>query len=151
MSTVISAQESLGLSERRAIQTYQEQQWPALEKAMKDALGFAVEIQVEWEKIALPGQAESYTQDFYWNKAIFSPLAMAFKQITADALGKDALKAKLTKVVVTFDAATAPASNYANGIKLENGVLTVNLRPAANADEEKAKADAIQKAIESKL
>jgi len=151
MSANLTAQESLGLAERRAIKTYQEQQWPAQEKALKEAVGFAIELQIDWEKMAEPGKADAYTQDFYWSKAIFNPLTTALKQITVDAIGKDALKAKLKKIVITFNADTAPASNYANGVALESGVLTVNLRPGANADDEKEKADAIQKAIEAKL
>jgi len=73
------------------------------------------------------------------------------KKVTADDMGKQALKSNLKKVVVTYNQGTAPASNYANGVNFESGTLTINFQPYANAADITARADAIQKLLESKL
>ncbi len=75
----------------------------------------------------------------------------ALKAITADDIGKEALKAGLKKVVITFDESTAPASNYETGLKLTDGVLTMNFTPWSNEDDLKRRAEAIQKVVEAGL
>ncbi len=66
---------------------------------------------------------------------------------------KDALKAKLKKLVIMYDAKIAPASNYANGLKFKAGVLTINWASYTNTDEycmaERIKA--LKEFVESKL
>ncbi len=75
----------------------------------------------------------------------------ALKKITADDMGKAALKKSLQKVVVTYDKASAPASAYDKGLTFESGALTINFEPYANASEVAPRAMAIQKLLESKL
>ena len=55
-------------------------------------------------------------------KIYFEPLAAALQSITADELGKNALKSKLKKVVIHCDG-DAPASNYAAGLKFDDAFL----------------------------
>jgi hypothetical protein len=66
-------------------------------------------------------------------------------------MGKQAVRAKLRKIVVTFEEATAPATAYENGVKFEDGVLTLNFRPFTNADDVSPRAEAIRKKLEAKL
>ena len=66
-------------------------------------------------------------------------------------MGKESLKTKLKKVVVTYNKGTAPASNCANGVNFDSGTLTINFQPYANTGDITARADAIQKLLESKL
>ena len=59
-------------------------------------------------------------------------------------------------MVITYDASTAPASNYPNGITVADGVLTINFAPYSNAGDEtsvnfKERVNAIQKGVEAKL
>lgn len=139
------------LAERRAIKAYQENVFPAQLKAIHDAAGFAVPVDVRWEAIAVADRGDSYGEEWFWTKVYFTPLRTALAAITADAMGKDALTAKLKTIVVTFDEATAPASAYERGVSFAGGVLTVNFKPGTNADDVQARADAIRKVLEAGL
>lgn len=152
-SSFIVAQEAktLGLAERRALKEYQEKNFPDIKKGLMTAVGFEVPLDIKWDELAQPGEADRYKEDGYWGATIFTPLTKAITSITADKEGKDALKAKLKKIVITYNPDTAPASNYANGIKFEAGVLTINFRPYSNVDDVKARVDAIQKLLEDNL
>lgn len=141
----------LGLAERRAIKAYQDSTYPGLKKAIDQAAGFEPAMDVRWETIARPGEAENYKEDAYWTNIYFKPVADALRTISADQMGKDALQKSLKKIVVTYDEATAPASNYPNGVKFDGGTLTINFRPFSNSDDTKDRTDAIRKALEEKL
>lgn len=147
---------SLGLAERRGIKKYQDETYPALLSAIRAAAGTELEVDVKWDVIAGAGQAVSYSEPWYWTQIYFEPLAAALAQVGRDDMGKEALKKGLKKVVVTHDAATAPASNYPNGLSFEGGVLTINFTPGANAGDKdstdfKARVEAIVGALEPKL
>jgi hypothetical protein len=152
VSAPVMAQE-LGLPERRALKEYQEKQFPEIQKAVKTAAGFDVPLDVKWEQIAKPGDAEKYKDNVYWGFTIFQPLSLALNAVASDQMGKTALKAKLKKIVVMYDKATAPISNFPNGLKWDAGVLTINFTPNENGREDylKERADAIRKLLESKL
>jgi hypothetical protein len=130
--TFVNAQEGLGLAERRALKAYQDEQYPAMKKAIEDGAGYQVSIEVMWEQIAKPGKADKYKEPEYFENTLFKPVALALQSITKDAMGKTALKAKLKKIIFLHDAKTAPVSNWPNGLKMENGVLTVNWTPYEN-------------------
>lgn len=147
---------ALGLAERRGIKKFQDEKYPALLKSIRDAAGSELEVDVKWELIAQPGQGDSYSEDWYWSQIYFEPLAAALAQIGRDEMGKEALKKGLKKVVVTFDSATAPASNYPNGLTFEGGVLTINFTPGSNAGDStspdfKARVEAMVGVLEPKL
>ena len=153
LASVSFAQDShsLGLAERRAIKEYQEKTFPGLQAQITQAAGFEVPLEVQWDAIAQPGEAEKYASEDYFTNIYFTPLVDALRKITADDMGKQALKSNLKKVVITYNKGTAPASNYANGINFDSGTLTINFQPYANAGDIAARADAIQKLLESKL
>jgi hypothetical protein len=143
--------QSLGLAERRALKEYQEKTFLGLQTQITQAAGFEVPLEVQWDAIAQPGDATKYASDDYFTNIYFTPLVDALKKITADDMGKQALKTKLRKVVVTYNKATAPASNYPTGLNFESGTLTINFQPYSNANDVTPRADAIQKLLESKL
>lgn len=145
-----------GLAERRAIKEYQEKTFPELKKQIDQAAGFDVKVTVHWNELALPGQAESYNQDFFISDIFFHPLIEALKSVTADQMGKDALKSGLKEIVIKYDPATAPISNYAQGWPFENGVLTLNYQPGVNSDGRdgsnyKERVSALKQILETKL
>ncbi len=140
-----------GLGERRAVAEYQESKFKQLKADIVAAAGFEVPVTVEWTKIALPGESANYSQDGFWTNIYFVPLAGALKAITKDELGKSALKEKLKEISITFDEATAPASNYPNGITFNAGKLIINFKPWSNADDLKEREAAIQKVLEENL
>lgn len=151
--TVLRAQDaaSLALPERRALKEYQEKKLPELQKNINAAAKFDVPMEIQWGAIAQKDQGGSYMEDDYFTNVYFVPLANALKEVTSDAMGADALKAKLKKVVITYDQSTAPASNYPNGIKFENGTLTINFTPFSNSADVEPRTKAIAAGLESKL
>jgi hypothetical protein len=152
----LMAQEKLGLGDRRALKEYQDTKLPALQKAINEAAGFAVTLDVDWNAIARIGEGDRYNDPEYWTQIYFQPLAAALKKVAVDDMGKKALKAGLKKVVITFDERTAPASNWPNGLKFDNGTFTINFTPFSNAGDEssanfKERVEAMVKVLESKL
>jgi hypothetical protein len=139
-----------GLAERRAIESYKQEKYPALEKAIQDAAGFAVPVEVAWDQLAQPGDAKYYADDGYFGKTIFEPLAAGLKEVGKDQMGKDALKQKLKSIRVRYDSKTS-SSNYAGSLKFDGGVLDVNWRPFANTADFKPRVDAVVQVLEKGL
>lgn len=146
-----SVQAAPGLAERRAIAAYQNDVYAGQLQAIQAAAGFELAVEVQWESIALPGQAASYAQDAFWTDVYFTPLTQALQAVAVDEMGRQALAEKLKRVVVRFDEQTAPASAYADGVQFEGGQLSLNFRPYTNPDDATARAQAIQQALEAGL
>ena len=142
---------SLALPERRALKEYQEKKPPELQKDINAAAKFDVPLDVQWGAIARKDQGASYMQDDYFTNIYFVPLANALKQVTSDAMGAEALKAKLKKVVITYDESTLYPSDYEKDVKFENGTLTINFAPYTNSYQVEERAKAIASGLESKL
>ena len=145
------AQEAVGLAERRAISAYRQDRYPALEKAIQEAVGFPVPVEVAWDQLTIPGDAKYYSDEGYFGKTIFEPLAAGLRDIAKDQMGRDALKQKLKTIRVRYDEKTAPASNYPNGLKFDGGVLDVNWRPYSNVADYKERVDAVVQVLEKGL
>jgi len=145
------AQSEPGLAERRAIASYQKDQYPALQKKIQQAAGFEVPIEVNWNSIAMPGDAEHYAKDDYFVKTIFQPLETALAEVAKDDMGKAALKEKLKKISIMYSEAGASASAYKERVTFTGGVLAVNFRPFTNTDEVQDRAKAIRQALEAGL
>jgi ABC-type Na+ efflux pump permease subunit len=139
------------LSERRAITAYEQGAYAVLLKDIQAAAGFAVPVEVNWASIALPDQSASYANDDFWSNVFFVPLKKALAAAAVDDMGKQAVKAKLKKIVIHYDAATAPASAYADGVSFKDGALTLNFAPYTNAGDIEPRANAIQKVLEAGL
>lgn len=148
-SSAVLAQ--VGLAERRAIAAYRQEKWPSIEQAIRKAAGFDVPVDVEWDQLTIPGDASHYADDEYYGKTIFQPLVAALTSITADQMGRDALKAKLQRIHVRFDEKTAAASNYPNGLSFVNGVLDINWRPYANTADVEPRTQALTQIMETNL
>jgi len=141
----------MGLAERRAVKAYQEQTYPAIKNRIDAVAGFAVEMDVHWDKIAVEGEADRYEQDYYFTETLFTPLIDALSEVGSDDMGKEALKRGLKKVVITYDPQTATASNYLEGWPFENGVLIINYQPGANSSDHAEKVDALVTNLQSEL
>ena len=141
----------VGLAERRAIAAYKQDKWPPIEAAIRKAAGFEVPVDVEWDQLTIPGDAGHYADDEYYGKTIFQPLVVALNSITADQMGRDALKAKLQRIHVRFDDKTAPASNYPNGLTFTGGVLDINWRPYSNTADVADRTKALTQLLEKNL
>ena len=148
-SSAVVAQ--IALAERRAIAAYRQEKWPPIEAAIRKAAGFDVPIDVEWDQLTIPGDAAYYANDEYYGKTIFQPLVAALNGITADQMGREALRAKLKRIHVRFDEKTAPASNYLNGLSFADGVLDINWRPFANTADVEDRTKALTQIMEKNL
>ncbi len=143
--------QGLALGERRGIAAYQSEQWPGIEAAIQRAAGFPVPITVEWEQIARPGQAARYAAPDYYGHTIFDPLVAALTSITRDAMGRDALRAKLTRILIRYDERTRPLTNYPNGLTFEGGVLSINWEPGVNVGDRQPRERALVALLERNL
>jgi hypothetical protein len=141
----------LTLAERRGVEAYQTKIYPEQLKTITAAAGAELAVEVDWPALAASGQPDRFVEEYYWTDVYFVPLATALKSVASDDMGKKAIQAKLKKIVITYNPATAPAANYANGLKFENETLTVNFAPFTNSSDIKPRAAAIQKLLESKL
>jgi hypothetical protein len=144
------AQEA-GLAERRAIAAYAKDIWPPLEKSIQDAASFAVPVTLDQKSLALPGLADSYASDDYLRKTIIDPLTQSLAEIASSDIGKQALQEKLKSIFIHFDEASAPVSNYADGVSFEDGVLTLNWKPLTNVDDVEPRTKALTTVLEQKL
>lgn len=151
MAPIASLAQEAGLAERRAMAAYSKDVWPSIEKSIQEAAGFPVAVSLDLGRLALPGYADSYKSDDYLRKPIIDPLLKSLAAISQDEMGKEALQSKLKKIVITYDEATAPASNYENGVVFESGNLTINWKPFTNIDDLESRSKAVTKVLESNL
>lgn len=147
----VAAQDALPLAERRALKTYQDNVYPGQLAAIRQAAGFDLDLDVQWEAVTRPGQSVAMQREGYFTKIFFVPLAEALKGVAQDEMGKAAVKNGLKKVVVTYDKATAPVGNYPNGLTFADGVLTINFEPGVNENDVRDRTKAIRELLESKL
>jgi hypothetical protein len=146
----VRAEPTIGLAERRAIAAYREFRYPAQEKAIQEAAGFPVPVEVAWDQLTIPGDARYFFDPGYFEKTIFEPLAAGLKDVAQDQMGRDALRQKLKAIRVRYDEKT-PTTNYANSLKFDGAVLDVNWRPYANVADFKDRAAAVVKVLEKGL
>jgi hypothetical protein len=151
MAGPLAAQTQLGLAERRGLATYREQIFPGLLQEIHAAAGFELPVEVMWDTLAVQGQGARYNEPGFFTDIYFRPLILALQQITRDQMGKDALKAGLQRVVVRFDPASAPASNWPNGLSFTGGTLTINFRPWSNTGDIQPRAAAMVQVLERGL
>lgn len=146
-----AAAQELPLAERRAVAAFQQDRLPTLIAEVNKAAGMELPIDIMWNEIVTAGSAPRIKDDGFMVDIYFRPLVQALTAITSDAMGREALKAKLKRVVLRHDPATAPASNYPNGLTFADGTLTINFRPDTNASDVKDRADAIRTLLEKNL
>ncbi|MDD5091645.1 MAG: hypothetical protein PHQ23_12110 [Candidatus Wallbacteria bacterium] len=135
----------MGLAEKRAVKEFQDNHLEPAKKALNDAAGFEVPLEVDWDAIAIPEYSHMYEECF--KKVFFNTVEEAFKDICKDEMGKEALKSGLKQVAFKN---SNKFSNY-NGITFENGVLTVDHKTATNIDDINDRSRHLVKLLEQKL
>lgn len=136
----------MGLAERRAAKEFETNKFPDLKKAVDAAAGFDLPIEVDWESLAVNDYAHLYEDA--WTKIYFTPLCDAFKNITVDQMGKDALKGALKKVIIKNRGGHYSAPSC---YEFANGILTVDHEAASNVDNVSERSRELQKMLEAKL
>jgi hypothetical protein len=102
-------------------------------------------VLLSWDELAVDGYAQLYAE--FFPKVYFRPLVRALSAITIDDLGKAALAAGLTKIVVRNSGQYYGESGFA----FAGGALTVDQQAEVNVDYEDDRVKWLQNLLESKL
>ena len=137
----------MSLAEKRAMKEFQENSYPDLEKKIKDAAGYDLEIEVNWDTLGKYSADDNTDYSKFYNddlpKIYFEPVALALADIAQDDMGKEALKEAVNKLVITN-------TYQVTGATLEDGVLTFDYR-FTNASEVDNRKQMIVKELEKAL
>src|SRR5262245_13026601 len=88
----------MGLAERRAAEQFKTEQFPEWQRKLAEAACFDVPIEVAWNELTVDDYASSYSE--FFPKVYFEPLVRAVAAVTIDDMGREALKAGLTKIII---------------------------------------------------
>ena len=113
----------MGLAERRIAKDFQENHLPALQRRVDIAAGVALPIEVNWEQLTANEYSHAWLEE--WPQLYFEPLIAALEQLTADEMGREAVKQSLHRVVVEDRDDNYREDRWAT---LAGGVLTLNYR-----------------------
>ncbi|CAZ97437.1 hypothetical protein [Zobellia galactanivorans] len=136
----------MGLKENRFTKTFQEEQFPELKAQIIAAAGFDVALNIEWETLFENRFLHLYNDSY--PKIYFIPLIEAFKAITTDEMGKEALAESLKEIRITN---TKDHHNPKNAYSFVDGVLTVDHSPIINADQVENRIEVLTDLLESNL
>lgn len=89
----------MGLAERRVAAAYQKDKFPAWKQKLNEIAGYELAFEVNWDELVKEGFLDSYPNTIDYN--FFMPIEGALKSITADDLGREALKAKIKGIRIT--------------------------------------------------
>jgi hypothetical protein len=135
----------MGLAERRSAERFKNEDYPGWKARIDAAAGFEVPIEVAWDELAVPDYADRYAE--YFPDVYFRPLLDALGAIAADDMGREALQASLSKVVVrNSDQYFSPS-----GITFADGVLTFDHKSDTNTHHVEERTKALQALLEGAL
>src|SRR5262245_24415662 len=138
-------EDQMGLAERRAVESFKNDDFPGWRGRIDRAAGFEVPVEVDWAQLAVSDYASSYPEFFV--QVYFQPLVDALKAITIDELGTTALRDGLTKIVVC----NSGEFSGSRGITFVDGVLTLDHQPHVNVDYAEERTKALQQTLEAGL
>ncbi|CAM1360198.1 MULTISPECIES: hypothetical protein [Tenacibaculum] len=136
----------MGLKEKRFTKTFQEEQYPALKEQINVAAGFDITLETAWETLFEDRFLHLYSDSY--PKIYFQPLIESFSAITADDMGKEALKESLKKVVIVNN---DNHHNPTNAYTFSEGVLQINHSPILNADDVSSRTKVLTSLLENNL
>ena len=135
----------MGLAERRSVERFKNEDYPGWKSRIDEAAGFEVPIEVAWEELAVPDYADMYAE--YFPQVYFQPLVDALGAIGADDMGREALRAGMSKIVIrNTDEYFSPS-----GISFAGGVLTFDHKSDTNTHHVEERTKALQSLLESAL
>ena len=135
----------MGLAEKRAVKEFQENVFPGLHKALNEAAGFEVNVEVDWDTIAEDGMSHLY--ESAWSKVFFNPVVEGLKSICSDDMGKEALQSTFKKLHLTNQAGVYGEQ----AVSFADGVLKIDHQPFSNIDDEKLRTKAVVSVLENGL
>ena len=135
----------MGLAERRSAERFKNEDYPGWKARIDEAAGFEVPIEVAWDELAVPDYADRYAE--YFPDVYFRPLLDAIGAIAADDMGRDALRASVSRIVVrNSDQYFSPS-----GITFADGVLTFDHKSDTNTHHVEERTKVLQALLESVL
>jgi hypothetical protein len=138
-------EDRMGLAERRAVEHFKNEDYPAWKQKIDEAAGFDAAVEVLWDELAVADYADRYAE--FFAKVYFQPLVDALSAVTIDDLGKSAAREGLAKIVIRNTGSYYSASGFA----FDQGVLTVDHQPHANVEYGEERAAALKKIVEAGL
>ncbi|NJC28197.1 hypothetical protein [Neolewinella antarctica] len=109
------------LAARRVVQNFQDATYPSLTERLNAAAGTELTYEINWDELVSEGYTDLYEQD--WPKLYFEPLIAAFTSLSADDIGKTALRDGLKKVVIRNTTTCYSSTCWAS---FADGVLTLD-------------------------
>lgn len=134
-----------GLKEDRGIKDFQDNSYPQLKKEIDAVTGVDVQIEVDWNSIAVKDSSHLYKEGF--TKVYFQPLINAFKQICNDDMGKSALQKGLKKVIIKNSSNHYSPSKFS----FKDDILVIDHSPTSNLGDIKDRTKKIVKLLEAGL
>ena len=136
----------MGLLEKRAIKEFQDNSFKKLTAEINTLAGFDIEFDVKWETLAVEEYAHLYDEGF--TKVYFTPILNAFKEITSDDMGKQALKDTLLKISIKNE----NDIHYGDAAySYENKTLTIDHKPMTNIDNIEERSTALASFLMKKM
>jgi len=135
----------MGLAERRAVERFRNDDYPAWKARIDEVAGFDVAVEVVWDELAAAEYADSYSS--FFPMVYFQPMVDALAAITIDDMGRSALREGLRKVVVR----NTEQFSSTSGFSFEGGILTIDHKPYTNVDYGADRASGLQKLLEAGL
>ena len=135
----------MGLAERRSVERFKNDDYPAWKARIDAAAAYVVPVEVAWDELAVADYASSYAE--FFPQVYFQPLVDALGLVAADEIGKSALREGLSKIVIRNTGEFYSTS----GISFAGGVLTFDHKPHANLGDGEERAKGLQKVLESGL
>lgn len=138
----------MGLAERRRIATIKEQHNPRFQKELNDAIGFSMPFEID---IATFPENTTVLDcyDYYYESYGPGLVPKVMKSVCADAMGKDAVKAKMDKIVFRNTAKSGDDAGD-KSLKLDGRTLVVSSSFYGYSDKLYGE-DELQKLIENML
>ena len=136
----------MGLKEKRAVQKFKNESFPALEAEINNKAGFNVSLNIAWDTLIEDKFSHLYNDTF--PKIYFQPLIEAISAINIDEIGGELLRKGLKEVKIVNE---NNEHNLERAITFVDGVLTINHSPIMNADKVEEKTERIVHLLEIHL
>lgn len=136
----------MGLAEKRAMLTFQQNQLEPLKAKLFEAIGFEVPLEIDFESLTIENGDTYYAEGM--TKVFFEPLTAACKNICSDELGKNALKSGLKKIIICNKSGHySPEAAF----KLEAGTLSLDHHTTTNLGDVLRRTEFLQNMLEKAM
>ncbi len=90
----------MGLAEKRAMNEFQENEWPKMLARMKAAAGYELEIVPMWDTL-VPHEKNAPKYTHYFEQFFVLPIENAFKDFSKDSFTKKAVESGIKKITIS--------------------------------------------------